>query len=66
MLPVASKSGVAPVLRDSRRSPKSLVAPKAALGLSVVQSLRTDADSLEKLKLKWPKSREDLPKIEIL
>jgi hypothetical protein len=43
-----------------------VVAPKAALGLSVVQSLRTDADSLEKLKLKWPKSREDLPKIEIL
>jgi len=32
VLPVASKSGVAPVLRDSRRSPKSLVAPKAALG----------------------------------
>jgi hypothetical protein len=32
----------------------------------VVQSPRTDADSLEKLELKWHKPREDLPKIEIL
>jgi hypothetical protein len=35
--PVASKSGVAPALRDSRRSPKSVVAAKAALGLPVVK-----------------------------
>ena len=33
--PVASKSGVAPALRDSRRNPKSVVAAQAALGLSV-------------------------------
>jgi hypothetical protein len=35
VLPVASKSGVAPALRDSRRSPKSVVAAQAALGKSV-------------------------------
>ena len=60
MLPVASKSGVAPALRDSRRSPKSVVAAKGRVGFICVHPWLKDFSTV------WIRLKRELQHVHII